>query len=114
MAQAKVLFNNFTAGELSPKAYGDVDRPFYFRSARTIENYLINVLGGLYRRPGTYYVGTTKSSAKARLIPFRNTAGTWYVLEFTNTNMQVWKQSTHAVVSATNTISMESGRTSRI
>lgn len=102
MPQAKPLFNNFTAGEISPRSYGDVDRPFYFKGARTIENYMIAKLGGLYRRPGWYYLGSTTSNAKARLIPFRNASGTWYVLEFTNANMQVWKVSTHAVVSATN------------
>lgn len=53
--------SSFAAGELSPRALGRIDSPAYGRGLAQCRNWIINPQGSLPRRPGTKYIGTTKS-----------------------------------------------------
>ncbi len=99
------LKNNFTNGEISPRAYGRFDFVKYPNSAKKIENFLINQLGGLSYTPGTRYVATTKdSSARSRLIPFQFNSAQAYLLEFGNKYTRFYTQHAQVVVGASNPI----------
>jgi hypothetical protein len=82
MPKVTSVSTNFTAGEWSPKSRGRFDLAKYQNSAKIIENFVINQLGGGLFRPGTRFIAETKDSAKAsRLIPFQYSADQDYVVE---------------------------------
>ncbi len=92
-------FSDFTRGEVSELVQGRVDLEDYVKGCRTLENFLIQVTGGIERRPGLYFVREVKdSSKKVRLVPYRNGSGQQYVLEVGNTYLRVYKASTHSIV----------------
>jgi len=70
-----------------------------YRSAcRTLENFQILPYGGVIRRPGTQYVGTTKSSsAQSRLIGFNFSTTTRFVIELGVGYLRVWNPATGAL-----------------
>lgn len=97
MARARPLFRNFSGGEIAPQLDGLIDSPAH--GCKTLENFIVRKQGGITRRPGTFYAGAANDDAETtRLYPFTNTAGTSFVLEFSDYNLEIWKQSTHAVV----------------
>jgi len=83
MATIRPIFNDFSAGELSPRLAGRVDLPVYYRGAQELTNFQTRVLGGIGKRPGTKYVQTTDGSKKARLIPFVIDHDTVFIIELT-------------------------------
>ena len=92
MAKASPPFNNFTAGELSPRLEGRTDVNKYFNGCKKLQNFLIHPHGGASRRPGTKYVNTVKSSANfTRLIPFEFNVEQAYILEFGNLYFRIHK-----------------------
>ena len=92
MAKASPPFNNFTAGELSPRLEGRTDVSKYFNGCKKLQNFLIHPHGGASRRPGTQYVNTVKTSANfTRLIPFEFNVEQAYILEFGNTYFRIHK-----------------------
>ncbi len=83
MAKASPPFNNFTAGELSPRLEGRTDVSKYFNGCKKLQNFLIHPHGGASRRPGTKYVNSVKTSGNfTRLIPFEFNVDQAYILEF--------------------------------
>ena len=83
MAKASPPFNNFTAGELSPRLEGRTDVNKYFNGCKKLQNFLIHPHGGASRRPGTKYVNSVKTSSNfTRLIPFEFNVEQAYILEF--------------------------------
>ena len=92
MTKASPPFNNFTAGELSPRLDGRTDVSKYFNGCKKLQNFLIHPHGGASRRPGTKYVNTVKTSANfTRLIPFEFNVEQAYVLEFGNQYFRIHK-----------------------
>ncbi len=86
------ILTNFVGGEISPKLLGRVDIPKYYQSCLTLENLLVMPQGGATRRPGTYYVTTSKTaSKKVRLIPFEYSLDDVYILEFGDQYIRVYK-----------------------
>jgi hypothetical protein len=83
MPTIRPIFNDFSAGELSPRLAGRVDLPVYYRGAQELTNFQTRVLGGAGKRPGTKYVQSTDGSKKARLIPFVIDANTVFLIELT-------------------------------
>lgn len=83
MAKFSAPITNFTAGEISPKAFGRVDLDVYKNACETLENMLVHPQGGASRRPGTIYEATTYNSQQARAIPFQISKAEAYVLEIT-------------------------------
>lgn len=90
-AVAHVMITNFTAGELSPLLDARVDIGKYENGCRVLENFMVFPHGPAAKRPGLRYVGETKDSGKAHLIPFEfsKAANQAYVLEFGDHYMRV-------------------------
>lgn len=82
MARVSSIVTNFQAGELSPRLEGRIDLQKYSAGAQTLQNMLVFPQGGITRRPGTYYAGSSKSGGKIRLINFEFSDEQAYVLEF--------------------------------
>lgn len=89
---ANVIQTNFTSGEVSPLMRGRVDSNKYFGGAKSIQNLLVRPQGGAWRRSGTRLIQAVKTEANyTRLIPFKVSASTVYVLEFGNLYVRVFK-----------------------
>ena len=83
MPKVTPLLNSFSSGEISPLLEGRTDIEQYFRSVKTMENFIPMPWGGTTRRPGTTYIAEVKDSNEtARLIPFQFNVEQAYMLEF--------------------------------
>lgn len=82
MSQALMQYS-FHAGELSPALYARVDISKYKSGAALMRNFYPDYRGGASTRTGTRFIQRCKSNG-ARLIPFQQSTGTNYVLEFGN------------------------------
>ncbi len=82
MARVSSIVTNFQAGELSPRLEGRIDLQKYSAGAQTLQNMVVFPQGGVTRRPGTQYAGTSKDGGKVRLINFEFSDEQAYVLEF--------------------------------
>jgi len=83
MARVHPFQSNFTAGELSPKLFGQIDFKKYANGLETLENMTVFPQGGATRRYGTRYVGPVKDHTKTtRLIPFEFNVEQAYMLDF--------------------------------
>lgn len=73
----------FNAGELSPKLDARTDLDKYSAGCRTLENAYSEPYGAAVRRAGLQYIASTKvAGTKARLIGFRFSTTTNFMLEF--------------------------------
>jgi hypothetical protein len=91
MSKATYAQNNFTSGEISPRAFGRFDLAQYANALKKLENWLINQLGGAAFRPGTKFVAEVKSSAsKCRIIPFQYSTTQNYIIELGNQYMRFY------------------------
>jgi hypothetical protein len=82
MPRLTTVQTNFTAGEISPRALGRIDAPFYNNAAEFMENVIPLVQGGARRRDGLRFVAAAKFPDKAaRVIPFVFSTTEAYVLE---------------------------------
>lgn len=105
MARVSPILTNFTAGEMSPRLYGRVDIAKYGNACRTMRNFIPLVHGPAVRRPGTYLIAETKTSAKySRLIPFTFSTTQSYMLEFGDTYMRVYKDEAQIVDASGNPV----------
>jgi hypothetical protein len=76
------IYTNFSSGEVSPKLFGRPDYSKYQNSCETLENFMLEPLGGATRRAGTEYIATTKfPQYSCRLIPFVFSDEQAYMLE---------------------------------
>jgi hypothetical protein len=98
---AQKLFNNFNGGEWSPLLDGRSDLEKYDTACRTLENMRPLPYGGARRRAGSEFIATTRSSNKARLIPFIFSDSTAFILEFTSSRLRFY--SNGAMVETTGT-----------
>jgi hypothetical protein len=87
----RTILTDFTAGELSPKFSGRAELDLYSKGCATLENWVPFTQGGVITRPGTQYMGTTKSGVTGRLIPFIVSDTYPFVVEFTNNLIRIWK-----------------------
>ena len=90
MAPRDSVITDFTKGEISKKFEGRFDLELYNQGVRKLENWIPFTQGGVHSRPGSKYLAITKSSAKARLIPFVVNETYPFVLEFTNNLIRIW------------------------
>ncbi len=80
MPKASPLQGNFSGGELGPLHYGEVTSAPYKIALATCKNYI--PVGGLTRRPGTYFVAETKySNKKSILVDFEFSVTQAYAIE---------------------------------
>ena len=82
MARVSTIVTNFQAGELSPRLEGRIDLEKYNAGAQTLQNMVTFPQGGVTRRPGTIYAGSSKDGGKVRLVNFEYSDEQAYVLEF--------------------------------
>ena len=107
MARVSTIVTNFQAGEFSPRLEGRIDLQKYNSGAQKLENMLIFPQGGVTRRPGTKYAGTSKDGGKVRLINFEYSDEQAYVLEFGANYIRFFKdggiltESTKTITAAT-------------
>ena len=105
MARVHPFQTNFTAGELSPKLFGQIDLKKYNNGVETLENMTVFPQGGATRRYGSKFVCEVKdSSATTRLIPFEFNIEQTYILEFGNLYIRFYKDNGQ-ITEATKTIS---------
>lgn len=91
-APIHTLHANFNGGEMTPLMLGRFDTDKLRSGCRTLKNFIVRPYGGVFKRPGTRYVGATKTAAnKARLIAFKRSTSTNYVLELGDFYMRLWK-----------------------
>lgn len=90
MAIVAPLQGHFDGGELSPRLYGRVDADRYKGALALCKNWIATLQGDLPRRPGTYYLGQTKTAAQARLVPFQFSITQAYMLEFGDFYIRFW------------------------
>ena len=101
MAKARMLWSNFSKGELSPLLEGRPDLAAYFEGGSEIENFRIMRQGGLTRRPGLLYVAEVKDSADDTiLLPFIYSEDTAYVLEIGDLYLRFFKNGAPVLTSA--------------
>lgn len=90
--RANLIKTNFTAGEISPRLTGRVDIARYANGAKTVENAVCVIHGGVMRRPGSHFAAKAKfGDQKARLIPYVFNRSQAYVLEFGNNYVRFYQ-----------------------
>lgn len=93
MSKQTLVQNNFTSGEISPRAYAQYNLDKYPNSVKKVENFLLNQLGGAQFFPGTRFVDSTKDpTAKTRLIPFQFNSAQAYIIEAGDKYMRFYTQ----------------------
>lgn len=97
--------NNFNAGQLSEKLHKRSDLTSYQNGVKESVNFLPQLHGPMYKRPGTRRVGTAYNNNNVRLVPFIFSSDDVYVLEFTPLKMRVYKNGALLAFSLTTTIS---------
>jgi hypothetical protein len=82
---------SFNAGELSPYLEGRNDIAMYASGCRVLENFIVMPYGGVFRRPGTVYLGAAKNAdTRCRLIGFNFSTTTSFVLEMGASYFRFW------------------------
>ena len=107
MARVSTIITNFRAGEFSPRLEGRIDLQKYNEAAKELTNMVSFPQGGITRRPGSYYAGTSKDGGKVRLVNFEYSDEQAYVLEFGANYIRFFKdggiltEATTAITAAT-------------
>lgn len=82
MPRVTDIYNDFLAGELSPRMAARTDLAIYRSGCETLENFYVMAHGGVTKRPGTEYIATAGDGDNpVRLIPFQYSTTQVYVLE---------------------------------
>lgn len=93
MAILRVMQPAFTSGELSPALWARVDVDKYRSGLKVAKNIFIHPHGGASNRSGLEFIGRTRGSGFAILLPFIFDAETdqTYNLEFSHLKMRVYR-----------------------
>jgi hypothetical protein len=92
MPRGRIPTTSWSRGEIDPLLEGRVDLEQYYNGARTLENMLVRETGPAQRRPGTRFVGATKTpSETAKLVPFIFSESQVYMLLFGEGYIWVYK-----------------------
>jgi hypothetical protein len=101
-----VIQSNLSGGEVSDAIAARTDIDKYKSSAYKVENFFVQVHGGLTNRAGLEYVAPAKTpSTPVRLIPFEFNTTQTYILEFGNLYMRVYKDGGQVLTGSAQTIS---------
>ncbi len=92
MTQAFLIQSNFTAGELDPSLRGRTDLQAYDNGAGRLHNVVVQVTGGVARRPGLAFVAA--ADGRGRLVSFELSAGLSYLLVFTAFQVDIYRDGT--------------------
>ena len=90
------FYPSFNAGEVSPFIDARTSLEKYRSACRTLENFQILPYGGVIRRPGTEFRGTTKNPnlGEVRLIGFNFSTTTRFIIEMGVGYMRFWNAAT--------------------
>lgn len=91
MTNVNVSYPDFSAGEISPRAWGRFDIQAYYKSGRRVRNFIPETIGGAKYRTGTYYVATTAGNQSAFLYPFTYTDSVAFIMEFTPLKLRFFR-----------------------
>lgn len=92
MVKASPGISSVNSGEFSPAMSARVDFDRYPSGASLFRNMIARISGAGERRPGTKFIGATKTAASAsRLIPFVFSQNDAYMLEFGANYMRVYR-----------------------
>jgi hypothetical protein len=93
------FYPSFNAGEVSPFIDARTSLEKYRSACRTLENFQILPYGGVIRRPGTQFLGTTKfvTVGEVRLIGFNFSTTTRFIIEMGVGYMRFWNPATGAL-----------------
>ena len=94
------FYPSFNAGEVSPFIDARTSLEKYRSACRTLENFQILPYGGVIRRPGTEFRGTTKNPnlGEVRLIGFNFSTTTRFIIEMGVGYLRFWSGATGAPV----------------
>jgi len=84
MGMIRPIYNNFSAGEISPKLAGRADLPVFQGGANKLHNMIPEKMGGARRRGGFKHIINMPVDAKARLIPWSVNDVTDFMLVLTD------------------------------
>ena len=99
-SQQSPLLSDFTYGELSPRMLGRTETAVYHKGAQQITNFVPMIQGGFRKRTGFIQVGTSYATAGTRLARMVISGTLWYLLEFTNNYLRIWKNGITLVTQA--------------
>ena len=88
MARIWDFHSNFNRGELDPRLVGRKDLQAYYNGAKTADNVVTLVQGGVRRRNGTEFI---KADTDGRIFNFSFSTETNYCLLFTALQIEVFK-----------------------
>lgn len=93
----------FTGGEIAPALSGRADQVRYITGLRTCKDMIVQLHGGVTKRPGTKYLGAVKdSTVTPRLIPFIFEANDQtYLIEAGNEYFRFWWHGGQVVATGT-------------
>ena len=89
MTQAFVTQTDFTAGELDPRMLGRTDLRSYQSGAAKLRNVVVEITGGVRRRPGTAYVAN--AAGRGRLVAMETGADQAYLLAFSDFQVKIFR-----------------------
>jgi hypothetical protein len=87
MTQAFVTQTDFTAGELDPRMLGRTELRSYLSGAAKLRNVVVEVTGGVSRRPGTAYVAP--AAGRGRLVAMETGPDQAYLLAFSDFQVKI-------------------------
>lgn len=90
MPRQNALVHKFNRGIISALAFARIDLERLAMAAETMNNYVARVFGSMMLRPGTKYLGSTRSDAKCNMLEFVFSTDDTALNEITDSNMRVW------------------------
>ena len=90
MGKETISLAQFNRGLLSPLALARVDLKRLEFSAEVMFNWIARVFGSMMLRPGTQYLGSSRSDAPAKHLPFVFSTDDTAIVEITDSNLRVW------------------------
>lgn len=90
MPRENVALLAFNRGIISPLALARTDIKRTALSAETMTNWMPRIFGSMTLRPGTQYLGSSRSDAKANFLPFIFSTDDTALVEITDSNVRVW------------------------
>ena len=85
----KRIQRSFSGGEVSPFVYPLTGIHKRIQGLAKAKNVIVKKFGSIENRPGTEYIGPVDGSS--RLVPFTDSTGVAYLLEFKHREMVVWR-----------------------
>lgn len=103
MPQFQTIQAVLNGGEMSPLMDGRTDSPKYATGCRALENFIVRPQGAVFKRPGTEFLGITRSSGDKPtiIIPFRRSTSVNFILAIDTDGISIRQGGTGARVTPT-------------